>query len=217
MDRTLDEDALVAELVRRHDAHTVILFGSRARGDATPESDVDVLAVRATGGPRRDVTPWCGLALDVHVVDDAGLAGFVETHLTALVDARVLAEASDAGARLVATIRARLAQPRPALEDGARRAEFAWGDKMRLRIRQADPVLRAFRRAEVLALVLEAWSAVRGRWHFGPKATLRTLPADDPEAYAAYVAATRADAPAEAFDRLLDAVLPASLRPPERA
>ena len=36
------DDALVAELVSAHRAHTIILYGSRARGDATAESDIDV-------------------------------------------------------------------------------------------------------------------------------------------------------------------------------
>jgi predicted nucleotidyltransferase len=37
--------------------HTVILYGSRARGDATAESDYDVLGVRDSGEAIRDARP----------------------------------------------------------------------------------------------------------------------------------------------------------------
>jgi Nucleotidyltransferase domain len=41
------DSALVGDLRRAHGVHTVILYGSRARGDATAESDVD-----SSGSPR---------------------------------------------------------------------------------------------------------------------------------------------------------------------
>ena len=46
--------ALVAEIVRRHGAHGLRRFGSRARADATDHRDVDPSAVRPTGGRGRD-------------------------------------------------------------------------------------------------------------------------------------------------------------------
>ncbi len=35
----MDEAALVAELVSAHGVHTILLYGSRARGDATVDED----------------------------------------------------------------------------------------------------------------------------------------------------------------------------------
>jgi predicted nucleotidyltransferase len=43
-DQTLDE--IVRVIVREVDPQSIILFGSRARGDARPDSDVDLLIVR---------------------------------------------------------------------------------------------------------------------------------------------------------------------------
>lgn len=55
-------DAYVLALQRRYadDLVSVVLFGSRARGDAKPESDIDVLIV-ARGLPRKRWDRYAGL------------------------------------------------------------------------------------------------------------------------------------------------------------
>jgi predicted nucleotidyltransferase len=49
---------IVARLVRCSDPQRIILFGSRARGDARPGSDVDLMVIEdepfQAGDPRRD-------------------------------------------------------------------------------------------------------------------------------------------------------------------
>ena len=50
---------MTAALVEAADPEQVILFGSRARGDAGPESDVDLIVVEAEPfGPERDRFAW---------------------------------------------------------------------------------------------------------------------------------------------------------------
>ena len=57
MATTAERDAQIAEMVRRivaqSDPEKIILFGSCARGDATPDSDVDLLVVMPVAGSRR--------------------------------------------------------------------------------------------------------------------------------------------------------------------
>jgi len=67
-------EATVAEMVRRiverFDPERVILFGSRARGDARPDSDVDLLVVMPTDS-RRQTAVEIRMALDgIHVPKD---------------------------------------------------------------------------------------------------------------------------------------------------
>ena len=38
----MDEAALVAELVSAHGVHTIVLYGSRAKGTRRPGSDIDL-------------------------------------------------------------------------------------------------------------------------------------------------------------------------------
>ena len=45
---------MVRRIVERFDPDQVILFGSRARGDAGPESDVDLLVVMPMAGSKRE-------------------------------------------------------------------------------------------------------------------------------------------------------------------
>ena len=46
---------MAAKIAERFDPERIILFGSYARGDATENSDVDLLVVMAPGGSQRDV------------------------------------------------------------------------------------------------------------------------------------------------------------------
>jgi predicted nucleotidyltransferase len=64
-----DEDVLLRQMVeviiRDVDPETIILFGSRARGEARPDSDVDLLVVEkepftpsAAGARKYSGCPW---------------------------------------------------------------------------------------------------------------------------------------------------------------
>lgn len=206
MDPAVPWCELVAEVCRRHAVHTVVLYGSRARGDDTASSDVDMIGVRATGGPHRDVTTWRGLSLDLHVHDEAGLAALLEQRTPDLLHARVLAQRDGFGDALVARVRERLAGPPAPVPDDDWRALWAWGTKMHARVRHPDAALAALHRATLLVEALGAWAQVRRRWYFGGKATLGHLPRSDPAFHAAWVAAAAPAADAAAFDRLLDRV-----------
>ena len=52
------DTGIIAEIIRRIvrvvDPMKVILFGSRARGDARPDSDFDLLVVRESDNPRHE-------------------------------------------------------------------------------------------------------------------------------------------------------------------
>ena len=213
MAATVDWDGLVEEIRRRHGAHTVLVYGSHARGEANAASDLDLVAVRSSGGPARDVRGWNGLAIDLFVVEDGGVEAMVKERAPELRDARPLAQKDGLGDRIVAEVRARLSTPPPAMPAGELAALWSWGQKMRGRVRHPDPTVSAYHRAVLVTETLHAWAEVRGRWFFGPKATIRALALDDPAMHAAYVAAARPGADVTAFDGLLDAVFDPSLRP----
>jgi len=56
-------DKMTRRIVRRFRPEKVILFGSHARGDAGPDSDVDLLVVLPIRDSRRDVEIAIGVAL----------------------------------------------------------------------------------------------------------------------------------------------------------
>ena len=62
---------IVRRIVRQFHPERVILFGSHARGDAGPDSDVDLLVVMAVEGSRRKKAIEIGVALhDIRVPKD---------------------------------------------------------------------------------------------------------------------------------------------------
>ena len=56
MDRTVFIAPIVAQVVSAVSPVRVVLFGSYARGDARPDSDVDLLVVMPDGADRRAIT-----------------------------------------------------------------------------------------------------------------------------------------------------------------
>ncbi len=62
---------MVKRIVSRFDPDKVILFGSHARGDAGPDSDVDLLIVMAVSGSKREKAIEIGVALhDIRLPKD---------------------------------------------------------------------------------------------------------------------------------------------------
>jgi len=56
-------ERMAKRIVRRFDPDRIILFGSHARGEAGPDSDVDLLVVMPVSGSKRDTAVEIGVAL----------------------------------------------------------------------------------------------------------------------------------------------------------
>jgi predicted nucleotidyltransferase len=64
-------DEMVLRIVERFDPERIILFGSAARGNAGPDSDVDLLVVMPVEGSRREKAVEIGVAVnDIPVPKD---------------------------------------------------------------------------------------------------------------------------------------------------
>jgi predicted nucleotidyltransferase len=193
--------ARFVELLRReHGCHTLILYGSRARGDAGPESDYDVLGVREGGESWRDARWVEGLYLDAFIHPESKIerAGAELLHVRGGV---VLCEKDAIGARLLARldeIHAAGPPPLPADEAAARRV---WAQKMVARARRGD-LEGHYRRAWLLTALLEDYFLLRGLWYSGPKSALGWLEAHAPEVHAAFAAALHPGADLDAIERL---------------
>jgi predicted nucleotidyltransferase len=69
LERIIDE--MVRRIVARFDPERIILFGSAARGEAGPDSDVDLLVVMRVEGSRREKAVQIGVAVnDIPVPKD---------------------------------------------------------------------------------------------------------------------------------------------------
>ncbi|MEO8360600.1 MAG: nucleotidyltransferase domain-containing protein [Vicinamibacteria bacterium] len=82
--------AIVRAASRRHGVRRVRVFGSVARGDARPESDLDLLIALEPGRGFRDLMDFCG---EVEASLDRRVDVVMEDGLSSHIKERVLAEA----------------------------------------------------------------------------------------------------------------------------
>lgn len=199
---------LVEELVARHGCHTVLLYGSRALGMATAESDYDLLGVRAEGEVTRDARVVEGFFLDAFVYPEKE----VEEKAATLLQLRggvVLREERGIATRLLEKVNAVLGAPPAPLPEAEARMRRVWCQKMIERIRSGGPedVVAHHRRAWLLTDALEIFFELRGRHFLGPKESFRWLRDHDPDTYRIFAEALVPGAPVHAIERLVERVL----------
>jgi predicted nucleotidyltransferase len=203
------QDPLLQELLtvlgERHGGHTVILYGSRARGTHRPDSDYDLLLVREGEGPvEQFISTWRGLQVDAFVYPESALDPERDVGLIRIRKGVTLRDDKGFGARLIQRVREVFERgPRPLSAETAA-SKRAWVEKMLQRISRRDraPVLADYRRVSLLQQLLELYFEFRGLWYLGEEEGLGWLFSHDPRAYAAFTAALTPGAPFEAIERL---------------
>src|SRR5512140_1895209 len=84
------DSELIAEMRRAHGVHTLILYGSLARGDATRESDIDAAGFADVAETYRDARTWNDLVLDGFVYPTAIAETTVDPDMLKLCGGRIL-------------------------------------------------------------------------------------------------------------------------------
>jgi Nucleotidyltransferase domain len=147
-------DRLVARLEGEEGCRTIILYGSRARGDAGPDSDYDLIGFRdREGPPARETGVRDGALLDVFIYPIGRLAE-PGADLLHVRGGRALRDRDGQGAAFLVRLDEVFAagpDPLPADEIAARR-NWAW--KMLGRAVRGD-IEGHFRRAWLLTMQLE--------------------------------------------------------------
>jgi hypothetical protein len=205
----MDNDPLISQIVDelrdKHGCHTVILYGSRARGDARPNSDYDLLGVRDGGETIRDARLWNGVYLDLFIYPEALIFRVDETMLQWLGGV-VLIQKGQLGNRLLARLEALFRTGPPPLPEDERQTRRVWAGKMLERAREGD-IEAHYRRAWLLTALLEDYFQLRDLWYLGPKRSFLWLKEHDPAAYAAFDLALQPNASLEELGVLIARVL----------
>jgi predicted nucleotidyltransferase len=204
----------IAEDVRtRHKCHTLILYGSWARGDATPTSDYDLLAIRQRGrAVVRDARMWEGAYLDIFVYPEEKLR---PDDLLQVRGGKVLFQRGHIGDALLARIDKVYARgPKPLSHDeiGARRL---WAQKMFDRLQAGDPEGN-YRRVWLLTALLEDYFELQNRWYEGPKAAFKWLRTHRPHVCAKFENALMPGADLRVIGDLIAEVLAVRQRAPRK-
>ena len=210
MTAPLDRAALAAYLHERHGCHTVLLYGSVARGEDGPESDVDAMGFRDAPGHENDTSSFGGRLLDVWIKPLSELNAAVEGGPEAreaflhVAEGVLLADPQGLLARLLEAVSREAQAPVP-MDSKQREFLSGWCRKMLKRAAKGDPEgdLR-------LHWLLNDSLSIAFRYvelrYPGPKAALRWLAAENPGLHSLFVAALRPGAPLDAVRRLLDAM-----------
>jgi hypothetical protein len=173
MDRSTVE-RISRDVMAAHGCHTVVLYGSWARGQATESSDLDLLCVRREGPNVRDARILGGIYLDAFIYSEASIAT-PEPALLRVLGGRVLCEEGGCGTGLLARLRALHDRgPEPLAED-VRRAILLWSSKMLERFRGQRGLEPSYRRMQLFTQSLEDYFALRGMWFPGPKVAFEWL------------------------------------------
>src|SRR5687767_12977580 len=102
--------SIVETLKNEYKCHTVILYGSRARGLTTPTSDYDVIGVRKIGKKNRIAKKQDGFYWDVFVYPEKDLRKLDEQNLS-WKNARIVYEKGNFGRKLLKKIGKLLRKP----------------------------------------------------------------------------------------------------------
>ena len=176
---------IIDHLKDEYRCHTVLLYGSRARGEATPESDYDVLGIRKSGKKTRIARKKRGYYWDVFVYPERDIKNLTDQNLS-WKDAVIVWEQGRYGRNLVKRIQ-KLSKkyfiPAPRYEIDVTKI---WAQKQIDRYKKGD-VHGLYRRAELQVAALADYFKIRKKRFWGPKAALKWLEMNDPAAFKLFV------------------------------
>lgn len=162
---------ILADIEQKYAPHTIILYGSYARGDATRVSDYDIVAIRQSGEFVRD----CRLLHDHYL--DAFIYSESDVQMDALLrikDGIVLKEKDSYGNKLLTKIKKMYQEGPSRTPDWEKKEIPVWLEKM-LNRAKIDDIEGNFRRHWLLHDLLECYFKMRDEWYLGPKESFQWL------------------------------------------
>ncbi len=174
-------NSIVRTLKLKYRCHTIILYGSRARGLTTPTSDYDVVGIRRTGEKTRIAKKQRGFYWDVFVYPEKDLRKLGDQHFS-WKNARILYEKGRYGQNLLKRIHKLLKKPykpQPQYEIDITRV---WAQKELDRCRMTD-IQGLYRRAEFHNALIEHYYFMRQKRFLGPKEAFAWIEENDPKTY----------------------------------
>ncbi len=200
-----DIERVTLDVMLSHGCHTAILYGSWARGQAGPQSDVDVLYIREGGPALRDARVVSGIYLDAFIYPEADLTA-PEPELLRALGGRVLREANGFGSALLGKLQDLHDRGPVPMPDDLRQVTLLWSHKMLDRFRGQSDLEAQYRRMQLLLQALEDYFALRGSWFRGPKQAFAWLSQHDAATHHRFEMAAQPGASDGAFAALVRAV-----------
>ncbi|HAU1387087.1 TPA: nucleotidyltransferase domain-containing protein [Legionella pneumophila] len=181
-DKALDD--IVAEL-EEYGCHTIILYGSRARGDYTDLSDYDVIGIRTEGESFRIARyeERNQVYFDLFVYSEVDFITIQEAHLN-IHEGKILIEKNQFGQKLLERVNKEIKKP-VFLSKNELEVRKVWYEKMLNRAKRRD-IEGVYRHIWMLHTLIEDYFAVRNIRYLGPKKGLQYLSQHAPEIISLY-------------------------------
>ena len=193
------------DLTNKHGCHTVILYGSRARGEANVQSDYDIIAIREEGGFARDCRLFEGFYLDIFIYDEESVKN-IDASFLRVKDGIVLMQKNNMGDVLLSKVKTLYQAGAPTTPEWEKHEIQAWLHKMLARAKTND-VEGNFRRHWLLNDLLSCYFKLRDQWYLGPKESFKWRKENDLPTYDAFSIALMPDAEIEHVELLIQCVL----------
>lgn len=171
----------VNELIKKYKCHTVLLYGSHARGDATAKSDYDLMGVCASGNKVRFAEKRKGTYLDVFIFPQKDLKNVTEQFLY-MKEAIVVFEKGTFGSQFIEKIQAVAKKPYQPLPPDEIKIRRVWAHKMLERIEVGD-IEGNYRRSWLHEALLVDYFEIRKKRYSGSKEAFAWLKANDSTTY----------------------------------
>ncbi|MNK06275.1 hypothetical protein D3C87_241690 [compost metagenome] len=167
------------DLVGNFSCHTIVLYGSRARGDHSESSDYDILGVTdSTDKTIRHAYVIADQYVDGFVYSTQSLMEPDQSHLY-MKDGKVLREREGFGTKLLESLE-QIYRKGPSISSDELEMKRVWAQKMIDRAQRGDNEGN-YRKHWLIYALLEDYFAFRGLWYEGAKKALEYLKVHDPE------------------------------------
>jgi len=193
----------IVEELKSHGVHTIILYGSRARGDFTPTSDIDIIGFRNQGENFR-IARWdkkyqCYLDIFVETFKELDESYFK------LAEGKVLLEQDDFGKELIDKVKLEILLPN-VLSRNELEMRAVWYQKMVERAKTQD-IEGLYRYQWALNALIDDYFVFRGKHFFGPKQGFQYLKKYNPKCYDLYLSALQSTLEISKLQALVNAII----------
>ena len=198
-------DRIIKYILDNHQCHTIILYGSHARGESTSTSDYDIIAIRNNGEFERDCRLFENNYLDIFIYPNTAVENIDQSFIRAK-DGIVLCQKNHIGDQLLDKIKTLFQQGPSKTPDWEKHEIVAWLQKMFVRVKEGD-IEGNFRRHWLLRDLLECYFKLRDDWYLGPKESFGWLKEQDQKTYLAFNDALKPNASLKDIDNLIKSVI----------
>lgn len=171
---------LVEEMTKKHQCHTIILYGSRARNDFNENSDLDLACFKESGSAYSDCRVKDNIFLDAWIYPENTIYELFE--FLKLLNGKVLIQKNNFGDKLLEKVDKFFKRGPEKLRDDERQQRIFWCEKMLNRANTED-VEGNYRRLWLANDLLPLYFEWRNLWYLGPKTSFKWLKTNDENVY----------------------------------